>query len=224
MPLTSRLDRLSALTRRLPFPLEDFEAVNRTFCRWRAQQEDQDLEVLEVWLYCYVQRFVVVRLLHLGPLGAGEADRIIGMIYDRARDFDKVAEPERFTHWLSVVCKNTYINALRRRYQPDALDELSQADIQVDDEPSLYELDRAHLRHALVEAFQALPPSLRSVARMRLLKRRTYDEIAAATGHPLPTVRTYAAKAIRRLREDPNLRAAGQALDLLPPEDLLPPK
>ncbi|MDX1418854.1 MAG: sigma-70 family RNA polymerase sigma factor [Rubricoccaceae bacterium] len=218
MPSTNRLDRLGTLARRLPFPLEDFDAVNRTFCRWAARREDADLELLEVWLYCYVQRFVVVRLLHLGPLGAGETDRIIGQIYDRAREFDKVAEPERFTHWLSVVCKNTYLNALRRRYQPAALDEDALLDNPVDAEPGLYEMDRAHLRHALAEAFRALPQSLRDVARMRLLEQRPYDEIAEATGHPLPTVRTYAAKAVRRLREDPNLRATGEALGLLPAE------
>ena len=218
MPFTERLDRLGAIAARLPFPQEDFEAVNRTFCRWVAEREDRDLEALEIWLYCYVQRYVLVRLMRLGPLGASEADRIIGRVYERAREFEKVTACERFTHWLSVVCKNTFINTLRRRRDlPTDVDVDTLAEADGSPETGLTELDRAHLRYALARAFGALPEALQPIARMRLLEGRSYHHLAAATGHELPTVRTYAAKAVRRLRADPDLRALLQALDLAVP-------
>jgi RNA polymerase sigma factor (sigma-70 family) len=217
MLFKDRLERLGAIAARLPFPLEDFEAVNQAFCRWAEHEEDRDLEVLEIWLYCYVQRYVLVRLMRLSPLGAGEADRIIGQVFERAREFDKVSECARFTHWLSVVCKNTFINSLRRRYQPADLDVDALSETEPIAEQDLTELDRAHLRYALARAFEALPESLRPIARMRLLEGRSYRHIAAATGHELPTVRAYAAKALRRLRDDPDLRTLGRSLDLAPP-------
>ncbi|HLT47413.1 MAG TPA: sigma-70 family RNA polymerase sigma factor [Rubricoccaceae bacterium] len=217
MLFQDRLDRLGAVAAHLPFPQEDFDAVNRTFCRWAERREDRDHKALEVWLYCYVQRYVLSRLLRLPRLGGGEADRIIGEVFERAHEFDKVTEPERFTHWVSVVCRNTFINGLRRRYQPADVDVGTLGEAAGSAESDLTEPDRALLRHAVTRAFEALPEALQPVARMRLLEGRSYRHIAAATGHPLPTVRTYAAKAVRRLREDPGLRALGQALNLVPP-------
>ena len=216
MLFKDRLDRLGAVAAYLPFPLEDFDAVNETFCRWAERRADRDLKTLEVWLYCYVQRYALVRLVRL-PLGAGEADRIIDGLFERAREFDKVVEPEHFSHWVSVVCRNTFINGLRRRYQPvDVdLDALAEADEPAG--PDLAEPDRALVRHAVDRALAGLPEALQPVARMRLVEGRSYPHIAAATGHPLPTVRAYAAKAVRRLRQDPGLRALGRALNLVPP-------
>ena len=217
MPFKDRLDRLGAIAARLPFPLADFQAVDETFCRWAKHHEDRDLETLEIWLYCYVQRYVLARLMRFDPLGAGEADRIIEKVFERAHEFGKVSEPEHFTRWVSVVCRNTFINSLRRRYQPNELEDAHLAGAVENAEPDLSELDRAHLRYVLDQAIGRLPPSIQPVARMRLLERRSYEHIADTTGHKLATVRTYAAKAVQRLRDDPGLRALGHAFNLAPP-------
>jgi RNA polymerase sigma factor (sigma-70 family) len=218
MPFKDRLDRIGAVAAHLPFPMEDFDAANRTFGRWVAQRENRDLETVEVWLYCYVQRYVLGRLLHGPRLGGGEADRIIGEVFDRAREqLHKVADPAHFTHWVSAVCRNTFLNSLRRRYEPADLDGGALPEPEADPEPELPEPDRALVRHAVGRALQTLPERLQPVARLRFLEGHSYGHIAAVTGYKLPTVRAYAARAVRHFRADPGLRALQQDLDAVPP-------
>jgi RNA polymerase sigma factor (sigma-70 family) len=218
MLFKDRLDRLGAVAAHLPFPVEDYDAANRTFIRWAERRDDRDLEAVEVWLYCYVQHYVLSRLLRMPRLGGGEADRIIGQVFDRAREqVHRVADPAHFTCWVSAVCRNTFLNSLRRRYEPADLDVEALPDTEADPEPELAEPDRALVRHAFTRALEALPEAVQPVARMRFLEGRSYDHIAAVTGHPLPTVRAYASKAARRFRADPALRVLHEALDDAPP-------
>jgi DNA-directed RNA polymerase specialized sigma24 family protein len=216
MLFQDRMDRLGDVAAHLPFPLEDYDAVNRTFCRWAERRGDGDLETLEVWLYCYVQRYVLVRFLRMPYAGAGEADRVIGDVFTRLRaQFDRVADPSRFTHFVSVACRNAFRNGLRRLYQRDGLD----ADALPADgtEPALDEPDRALIRHTVARAIDGLPGHVGHIARMRLLEGHSYRFIAGATGHPLPTVRAYVSKAVSRLRRDAGVRALGALFDYAPP-------
>ena len=69
------------------------------------------------------------------------------------------------------------------------------------------DLDRVLVRRVVARAVEALPPAISEVVRMRLLEKRSYQDIAEATGRSLATTRTYYSKAIARLREDPDLLA-----------------
>lgn len=210
------MDRLNAVAAHLPFRLEDYDAVNRTFARWVEHSSDDDLKTVEVWLYCHVQRYVFTHLLPGPRRGGGEPERIIGEIFSHAREqFGTVTDPARFTYWVGKVCRNGLINGLRRPYRLVLAD--AALDGEIVPEPELTTPDRALVHHAVARAMDALPEAVQQVARMRFLENRSYHHIAAATGHPLPTVRTYAARAVHRLREDPGLRMLGQALDFAPP-------
>ena len=214
MSISDRLKRLGTLARRLPFAVDDYEAASQAFVRWRESGRDADLETIEVWLYCYSQRYVLTRLMREAPLAAGETDRILGDVFSRARDkLDSVAEPERFSHWASVVCRNAFLNSVRRLFQRTDLDDAPVATYDADEE-TMATLDRSLVRHVVDRAVARLPAALEPIARLRLIEQHSYDHIAAATAHPLPTVRTYAAKAVGRLREDPELRALLHDLDL----------
>ncbi|NNF56860.1 MAG: sigma-70 family RNA polymerase sigma factor [Rhodothermaceae bacterium] len=218
MMLNDQLDRLRAVAAYLPFPVDDYEAANAAFCRWTASGTEADHKVIDIWLYCYVQRYVLLRLLRYQNLAAGEADRIIEYVFMRARDqLDRIDEPERFAQWVSVVCKNSFLNGLRRRFTRTTLDESA---LRVEDTESsastIADLDRDLVRHTVAQAIGRLPDALQPIAKLRLLEGRSYKHIAAATEHPLPTVRTYMAKAVGRLRDDPAMRTLARSLDFLP--------
>jgi RNA polymerase sigma factor (sigma-70 family) len=217
MSSSDRMDRLNAVAAHLPFAVEDYAAVNETFGRWAAQRRDEDLKTIEVWLYCYVHRYVYTQLLAGARRGGGEPDRIVEEVFCRARDqLGTVAEPAAFTFWVHRVCRNTFLNGLRRRYPLVNADE-DALDVEVAPEPELSLPDRALIHDAFARALASLPEKVRTVARMRFLEDHSYAHIAAATGAELPTVRTYAARAVQRLRAHPELRALGRALDLVPP-------
>jgi RNA polymerase sigma factor (sigma-70 family) len=212
MLLQDRIERLGAVAAHLPFALEDYDAANRTFCRWAEHHDDGDLRTLEVWLYCYVHRYVLVRLLRMPHVGGSEADRLVGDVFTHARArFERVADPSRFTHFVCVVCKNAFLNGIRRLYQDVPLDE--EEPPAEDAEPTLDESDRALVRHTVDRALEALPEYVRGAARMHLLDGRSYSFIAGATGCPAATVRAYVSRALAHLRNDPGVQALGPLLN-----------
>jgi RNA polymerase sigma factor (sigma-70 family) len=217
MMLNDQLDRLRAVAEHLPFDVDDYEAANAAFCRWTVSSTEADHQVVDIWLYCYVQRYVLLRLLRDQTVAAGEADRIIEYVFMRARgQLDRIEEPERFAQWVSVVCKNSFLNGLRRRFTRTALDEAALLDEGTESSASaMADLDRDLVRHTVRRAISRLPDALQPVAELRLLEGRSYKHIAAATEHPLPTVRTYMAKALTRLRGDPALQMLARSLDFL---------
>jgi RNA polymerase sigma factor (sigma-70 family) len=101
-----------------------------------------------------------------------------------------------------VICKNTFINFLRRYRDQSPLDEARTA---APPRPDHYEHDRLAARRAVEHAIERLPPSLRTVARLRFLENQPYDYIVEETGRPAASVRSYVNKAVTRMREDPEL-------------------
>ena len=211
----ARLDRLRSVAEYLPFAVDDYDAVNDVFARWTDSRADAHRRVIDIWIYCYVQRYVLLRVVRDQHLGAGEADRVIDYVFTRIHaHLDRVEDPTRFSHWASVVCKNSFLNGMRRRFAPTVLEESELAPVEAEpDVAFLAAHDRALVQHSVRKAIERLPPALRRIAELRLLEGRSYKHIAAVTDHPLPTVRTYAAKAIYRLRGDPALRILAQSLD-----------
>ena len=216
-----RLKSISALASTLPFHVEDMEAVNHTFVRWTATKNDEDLKTIQVWLYCYAQRYVLVRMLHESHTSASEVDDLIALVFNRAHDsLLTVTEPDRFTHWASVVCKNTFLNGRRSRVTYAPIDE----GLMVSPDPTPEaEVDARYDRNVVFETIKRvvdeLPDAIRPVARMRLLEDRSYDYIATQTQKPLPTVRAYLAKALRHLRKNPAIRHLMYTLEGPIPDD-----
>ena len=107
--------------------------------------------------------------------------------------------------WVSVICKNTYINFVTRRKFVTTLD------IAFNDEPVLPSRnvgeDAGALYLALSRAIECLPLFLRSAARMRFVEDLSYEEISRMTGKSVPTIRAYVHKICRRFRRDKGLNA-----------------
>ena len=205
MAMKATMRSLDEVAAHLPFHVDDVDKANDAFLRWRETGEPRDLRLVELWTYCYTRRYFIAKFLRDSAYGPTELDTLVTKAFSRAREnFDRVKEPERFASWVSVICKNTFINFIRRYREQFALDESRLAS----DAPFHYgEHDRMLAQRAVKRAIDDLPPSLQEVARLRFLEDRAYDYISEATGRPVPSVRSYVNKAVVRLRADPGLRA-----------------
>jgi RNA polymerase sigma-70 factor (ECF subfamily) len=120
------------------------------------------------------------------------------------RNIERV-EPETAGAWLVKVTRNACYDALRGRrsrgrvFQEGVEGAAEEAgDPTARPEAALLAWDVArHLRRALA----ALPDPYRTIAILREVQGKSYQEIAEALDMPLNTVKTYLHRARRRLRE-----------------------
>jgi len=114
-----------------------------------------------------------------------------------------------FKPWLRRVVVNVCLNYLRRRTQEtlsldqSAGENFSLADTLAagrGDDPQV-RLEWVETREALRAALERLPPLWRLVLALRHQEELSYQEIAAATGLPLGTVKTYLFRARNLLRQ-----------------------
>jgi RNA polymerase sigma factor (sigma-70 family) len=205
MTLKATMRSLDEVAAYLPFHVDDFDAANAAFERWRTSEAPEDLELVELWTYCYTRRYFVAKFLRDSAYGSTHLDLLVGKAFTRVRkNLAKVKQPGRFANWVSVICKNTFINFLRRYRDQAPLDEARTAAPPRTDH---YEHDRLAARRAVERAIGRLPPSLQTVARLRFLENQPYDYIVEQTGRPAASVRSYVNKAVTRMREDPELIA-----------------
>lgn len=196
-------DRLDEMAARLPFAIDDYDEAAAVFARWREGGREVDHETVFLWSYCYTLRYFYVRFRREPAVAASDVDAVI----DRAlknvhKSFEAVQIPTKLPNYVSVVCLNEY-RTYRRRCRPtEELDEERLAA-----PPEVDDFDLALVRWTIARVIEDLPPSLRPVARMRILEGASYPDVAEATGLALPTARTYYSKAIHKLQEVPDLQA-----------------
>lgn len=205
---------LDSLATRLPFAVDDYPAAGRAFAAWRESGADADKETVELWAYCYVRRHVIGRFARERTGGAADVDAAISRAYEQVTgSFHKIEQPLRFPHYVSVICKRVVLRHRdRRAFTVEADDAVLPRENAVEASP--YEAEAVHA--AVLDAFDTLPPAVVEIARLRLLEHLEYEEIAERVGRPVPTVRTYVARAREALRADPVLRAH-HFDDVLPP-------
>jgi DNA-directed RNA polymerase specialized sigma24 family protein len=200
----SDLSQLDRMTSRLPFPISDGRRVAQLFGRYRRWRREADRELLEIWIYCYVRRYFLVRFARDSKLGESEFEAAIERAYRSiTRGREGIRDPELFPHWVSVICRNTFVNLVARTRPMLPVDRV--AEPVSADTPSGQVLDRIVLFEALAGAIDRLPGFLQPVARMHLIEQLDYTVISERTGRSLPTVRSYMHKAARRMRKDPLL-------------------
>ena len=196
---------LRSIADELPFHLDDMDAANATFARWHRDRTTPDRHLVEVWTYCYVYRYFLVKFATSPRRHDGTLDQLVGRAFrDVLRNLDDVRHPDRYTHWVSKVCKNTFVNYLRAQRSYVSLTDgtviLHTSEPRAD---AAYDL--AFIYHVALRAIDALPDYLRGIARMRLIEERSYREMKEQTGHSIPTLRAYVNKALCRLRTHPEL-------------------
>lgn len=203
----SRAPRWRPVARQLSFNLEDTRTVNLCFVRWRRFRACQDKRAIDLWTYCYINRYFHVKSQNSPLWTRAELDQLVERAFLKVqRNLDNVQRPRRFSHWVSVVCKHTFINHLRQEIVPISLDDHQPV---VAPAPSRYRgryYDTEITYRALSAAIMHLPQFLRQTARLRFLRHLSYQQISEITGKPVATLRTYAHKATMHFQNDPQLR------------------
>lgn len=107
--------------------------------------------------------------------------------------------------WLYAIARNTAIDLMRKRKSIplSALDPDGDAvvDIPGADEPLDEAFSRKEASEAIEEALAALPMGRRAVILMHDVDGMTFEEIAAALGKPMNTVKSHYRRSMAALRE-----------------------
>lgn len=119
------------------------------------------------------------------------------------RNLDKYS-PGTFEGWLYRITKNLFLDRVRRRKRV-TLEQLPEEEWRQpeDDSPGPEErLEQGLLRGDIEAALQTLPPDFRTAVVLCDVQGLSYEEIAAATGWPLGTVRSRIHRGRKLLREE----------------------
>lgn len=193
---------IEKIAARLPFHLDDIDQVNESFRQWRIHSDDKNRYVLDLWTYCFIRRYFVIkfasRSLHSD---VATVDLLIEQAYKKVQTHQhELADARRYANWVSVICKNTFLNFLRRQPVLTSIDEEAGPVLQASEKPATYDI--AVLIEGLRQAIERLPDYLQDVARLRLLEKCSYQEIEERTGKPIASIRTYLHKALVKIRSD----------------------
>jgi RNA polymerase sigma-70 factor (ECF subfamily) len=138
-------------------------------------------------------------------LAGGEADAqdLVQETMERAlRTFPRFRPGSAVGAWLMTIMRSAWIDGWRRRSRGLPMVWAGEVDAPAPDHgpPPLYELADVIVRH-LPEAIATLPPKLRTVVELRLVRKWSYRAIAAHLGVPPRTVGTRLLRARRQLAE-----------------------
>lgn len=201
---TPALERLDAVAAHLPFHLSETDQVNAAFSRWREEGAEEARRIVDLWTYCYIRRYYLVKFMRDPAPSASDLDALVERAYVKVEEHRiGIRDPGRYAHWVSVVCRNTFLNHLRRRRPHVSLDEEGGPVLVSEELPA--PPDFAFVLQVVLAAIARLPAYLQEVSRLRFVERRSYEQIGEATGKPLPIIRSYVHKALARLRQDPEL-------------------
>ena len=196
---------LRKLLARLPFNLYDADQINRTFCCWIKERQDTDRQIIDLWTYCYVRNYLSFKFIQHPPIGVADFDLLLEQILNKVNSKrSQLDDKSRYASWVSVVCKNTYINYLRSKKRMVYLESLPT--YQVGERPNSFG-ELSFLLNNLEKAIARLPIYLQEVAYLHFVKGLPYPDIHEETGKSLPTIRSYVYKTIRRFRKDSVLKA-----------------
>ncbi len=197
----SPFDALHALLRNLPFGIDDIAQVNDRYLAWYTQRRDTDARVVDLWTYCYVWRYLLIKFTKNEALNEVDMDVLLARIYETVVDRrGMLRHRDRYASWVSVVCHHQFVNYLRARRL-----ELVR-DYGKDEEPIVEATDTCTdvfvLYHELDAAIARLPDYLRLIAELRVMHDRSYEDISFLTDKSVVVVRSYVNKALLRLRND----------------------
>jgi DNA-directed RNA polymerase specialized sigma24 family protein len=198
--------QLKRIRSHLPFEVDDTEAVNAAYERWCHEGRLADQQVVDLWTYCYVLRYFLIKQASGNLRSPADTDALVDKAYRKVEQKrSNVRDPARYAHWVSVVCKHTFLNYTRSDRSMQSIDADGGPVLAGDPQAARYDLGFVH--EALAGAIARLPDYLETPARLYFLEEQTFEEIAEAIDKEVPTVRTYKHKAVRRLRKDERLAA-----------------
>ena len=216
--MSYRLDlhSLDDVAARLPFHLDSSAEVNEAYSIYLRSPSPEAARLVDLWTYCFIRRYYLIKFLKEHSFQAGELESVVEQTYRKVEKGRMLLKQnDRYAQWVSVVCKNNFINFVTRRSLVTTVDDVEllddldvlQSEEAESSEWSDLEVDAGILYVALARAIEKLPSFLRNVTRMRFVEQLSYEEIGRMTGLSVATVRAYIHKACTRFREDPVLGA-----------------
>jgi len=191
------------LAARLPFSINDTEEVNRRFELSKAKPDPAEEEILQLWTYCFIRRYFLIKFAKDPSAPVADFDMIVETTFVRVyRGQQKMRDYTRYANWVSVICKNTFLNYLRSRKRQPMVSLDDQPELEQEDETGV---DTVLVRAAVECAIERLPEFLRETARLRFLTDVSYEEMARRMGKSVPTIRSYVNKVLNRFRRDTKL-------------------
>lgn len=211
--MTTPTSRLRSVLDQIPFDLDDTAAVNEAFQQWKDEDALDAKRNVDLWTYCYVWRYFLVKSARGAVDDASDVDDLIARAYKKVEEGrTDIRRAGRYASWVSVICKNTFLNYTRRDRVSRSIDADEGPDLVADASGPFDDL--GYVRRAFEEAIQRLPEYLRETARLYFLEDKSFKEVGEVIGKSVATVRTYKYKVVKRLREDEHLE------DILNPPSL----
>lgn len=168
---------------------------------WLRKAKDGDQDAFGCLVRAYEKRvFALTRRLCADPSDAEEAaqDAFLA-VWQGLPNFRGEAS---FSTWLYRLTANACADILRRRQRRSGQDEpLDQAETLPARGPGPQEAaERKELRSAIEAGLRQLPEDYRTALILREIQQLSYEEIAAATGAELGTVKSRISRGRRQLR------------------------
>lgn len=105
----------------------------------------------------------------------------------------KYSERYRFAPWLFTICRNSMVDAFRKRNQKEIITD------KIEEVPSTNQ--PVFAKETIPdEAWQQLPPKHREALKLRYFSDKTFDEIAQELQTSAQTVRQWVSRGIKKLR------------------------
>jgi RNA polymerase sigma factor (sigma-70 family) len=145
-------------------------------------------------------------------LNAADGAEVIQTTWLRlVEHLDRIRDPERVGAWLATTARHESLQSIRRGAREVATDDVSVFDGRATHGE---ELDRGLLARerdvALWSAFANLGDRCKSLLRILMADAPpSYEEVAAALGMPIGSIGPTRQRCLDRLRQDPQLGAAG---------------
>lgn len=195
------VQKLEKLLERLPFHLDDIEKANECYELWQQTENREDRKIIDLWTYCFVWRGLLVKFGSHSKANESDFDMVVAEVYERVVDRrHTLREKSKYASWVSVICRNVFINYIRKQKYSVPFDENAVFGVIAEADHAYF--DATVLIQVLEKAIQRLPPYLQDIAVLRILENQSYEEISVKTGKRVQIIRTYMNKAKKRLRED----------------------
>lgn len=195
------LSKIQPILDRLPFHYENADAVNAVFQRWRAHSNEADKQLVETWAYAYIYMFFIQKrtsnqLESVSAVSEGIQDALLSVLEKK----NTVRNPDRFAHWVSVVCRNAFLNLVRDTPEHTSIDATPmQLKEDTSDRPSI---DSELIADVVHDAIDQLPNYLQVPARLYFLEGRSFQSISEEVDKSVATVRVYKQRAMQRLQQN----------------------
>jgi RNA polymerase sigma-70 factor (ECF subfamily) len=135
---------------------------------------------------------------------ASDAEDVVQEVLIKLWRHWETLEPGDMPAWLTTVTRNASLDALRRRgrLQRRTTSDDGLTERLVDDQPGPARRAAAsELGRRLMAAVRSLPEPLRTVIVLREIQQRPHAEIAEVLAAPVSTIKVYAHRGRKRLRE-----------------------